>query len=137
MQHVILITIYTCISLFINCNSTVNKTGHIIRSYPEVDMWAPVVLQEYEGFGCICFVYCTIYFLHNNISICDPEIFNLFGLQKLSRVVKHVGTCSSEVLINVDRFEVPRFFLDFCVISRFSFSHSDQLAAQLFVWSCC
>jgi hypothetical protein len=47
MQYVVLITIYTCISLFKNCNSTVSKTSHIIRSYPEVDMWAPVVLQEY------------------------------------------------------------------------------------------
>jgi len=47
MQYVVLITIYTCISLFKICNSTVHKTSHIIRSYPEVDMWAPVVLQEY------------------------------------------------------------------------------------------
>ena len=39
--------IYSCISLFINCRSTVSKTSHIIRSYPGVDMWAPVVLQEY------------------------------------------------------------------------------------------
>ena len=45
-------------------------------------------------------------------------------------MAKNFGTGSSEVLINVDRFEVPRFFLDFCVISRFSFSHSDQLGAQ-------
>ena len=47
MQHVVLITIYTYFSLFKNCNSGVNKTSLIIRSYPEVDMWAPFVLQEY------------------------------------------------------------------------------------------
>ena len=45
--YAVLITIYTCISLFKNCSSTVGKTSHIIRSYPGVDMWAPVVLQEY------------------------------------------------------------------------------------------
>ena len=52
-------------------------------------------------------------------------------------MVKNLDTGSSEVLINVDRFEIPRFSLDFYIISRFSFSHLDQLGAQLFVWSCC
>ena len=47
--YAVLITIYTCISLFKNCSSTVSKTSQIIRSYPGVDMWAPVVLQEYGG----------------------------------------------------------------------------------------
>jgi len=41
------IYIYYICSLFENCNSVENKTSLIIRSYPEVDMWAPVVLQEY------------------------------------------------------------------------------------------
>ena len=41
------IYIYYICSLFKNCNSAENKTRFIIRSYPEVDMWAPVVLQEY------------------------------------------------------------------------------------------
>jgi hypothetical protein len=37
-------------------------------------------------------------------------MLNLFALEKLPRMVENLGTLSSEVLVNVDRFEAMWFF---------------------------
>jgi len=54
MQYVVLITIYTCISLFKNCNSTVNKTSHIILEViRKLICGRQLFYKSTEGFGCI------------------------------------------------------------------------------------